>query len=46
MNKKDSISCITELAVLILLILGESDMICLVQATHKEFIKIKMPLIW
>lgn len=46
MNKKDSISCITELAVLILLILGESDMICPVQATHKEFIKIKMPLIW
>ena len=51
MNEKDSISCITELAVPILLISGESDMICPVQATqnwfdnlkapHKEFIKIK-----
>lgn len=51
MNKKDSISCITELAVPILLISGESDMICPVQATqnwfdnlkapHKEFVKIK-----
>lgn len=51
MNEKDSISCITELAVPILLISGEDDMICPVQATqnwfdnlkalHKEFIKIK-----
>ena len=51
MSKKDSISCITELAVPILLISGESDMICPVQATqnwfdnlkapHKEFVKIK-----
>lgn len=51
MSKKDSISCITELAVPILLISGESDMICPVQAAqnwfdnlkapHKEFVKIK-----
>lgn len=51
MNEKDSISCITELTVPVLLISGEDDMICPVQATqnwfdnlkapHKEFIKIK-----
>ena len=51
MNKKDSISRITELTVPVLLISGEDDMICPVQATqnwfdnlkapHKEFIKIK-----
>ncbi len=51
MNRKDSISCIDELSVPILLISGEGDMICPVQATqkwfdnlkapHKEFIKIK-----
>lgn len=51
MNKKDSISCITELTVPVLLISGEDDMICPIQATqnwfdnlkapHKEFIKIK-----
>lgn len=51
MNEKDSISCITELTVSVLLISGEDDMICPVQATqnwfdnlkapHKEFIKIK-----
>lgn len=51
MNEKDSISRITELTVPILLISGEDDMICPVQATqnwfdnlkapHKEFIKIK-----
>ena len=51
MNKKDSISCITELSVPILLISGEEDMICPVSATqrwfdklaapHKEFVKIK-----
>lgn len=51
MNEKDSISRITELNVPVLLISGEDDMICPVQATqnwfdnlkapHKEFIKIK-----
>lgn len=51
MNEKDSISRITELTVPVLLISGEDDMICPVQATqnwfdnlkapHKEFIKIK-----
>lgn len=51
MSKKDSISRITELNVPVLLISGENDMICPVQATqnwfdnlkapHKEFIKIK-----
>ena len=51
MSKKDSISCITELTVPVLLISGENDMICPTQATqnwfdnlkapHKEFIKIK-----
>lgn len=51
MNEKDSISCITKLTVPVLLISGEDDMICPVQATqnwfdnlkapHKEFIKIK-----
>lgn len=51
MNEKDSISCITELTVPVLLISSENDMICPVQATqnwfdnlkapHKEFIKIK-----
>lgn len=51
MNEKDSISCITELTVPVLLISGEDDMVCPVQATqnwfdnlkapHKEFIKIK-----
>lgn len=51
MNEKDSISCITELTVPVLLISGEDDMICPIQATqnwfdnlkapHKEFVKIK-----
>lgn len=37
MNKKDSISCITELLCPILLISGENDMICPVSATHRWF---------
>lgn len=51
MTEKDSISCITELSVPIILIFGEEDMVCPVQAAqewfdnlkapHKEFVKIK-----
>ena len=43
MNEKDSISCITEIFVPILLISGESDMICPVPATQRWFDKLKAP---
>ena len=43
MNKKDSISCITELPVPILLISGEEDMICPVCATQRWFDKLVAP---
>lgn len=43
MNQKDSISCITELSVPILLISGEEDMICPVSATQRWFDKLNSP---
>ncbi len=43
MNKKDSISCITELPIPILLISGEEDMICPVCATQRWFDKLAAP---
>ncbi len=43
MNKKDNISCITELSTPILLISGERDMICPIEATQKWFDNLKAP---
>lgn len=43
MNKEDSITCITELLVPVLLISGESDMICPVAATQRWFDNLKAP---
>lgn len=43
MNEKDSISCITELTVPVLLISSENDMICPVQATQNWFDNLKAP---
>lgn len=43
MNEEDSISCITELSVPVLLISGEEDMICPVSATQRWFDKLTAP---
>lgn len=43
MNERDSISCITELTVPVLLISGEDDMICPTQATQNWFDNLKAP---
>lgn len=43
MSKKDIISCITDLTVPILLISGEEDMICPVQAAQQWFNNLKAP---